>query len=81
MAKKTIQVEWLKEKTNEFLALSAPEMKEQRFGMAAILEAVLFETHNYKGYGFNATEYLPAELQTTDQVLREGYDESRRRYF
>jgi len=76
MPRKTVSVEWLKEKTNKFLADSDEPMKEQRLGIAFLFETVLFETQNYKGFS-----YLPSEWDSNQQALRDGYDESRRRYY
>lgn len=75
MAKKTVGVEWVKDKTNELLALSADEMEWQRRGAASLLEAILFETGNYKGYSF-----LSSEWDEDTQTLRMGFDDSRRKY-
>lgn len=63
--RKTVSIEWLKEKGNSFLEKSDAELAEQRVGVSALLEAALFETGNYKGF----------------QVLTSFNDDTRRRYF
>lgn len=70
MARKTVDVDWLKAKVNYFLEHSH-EMglsPDKRLGAAAVLELVLHETDNYKGFNY-INGWTP------------GVDESRRRYF
>lgn len=74
MARKTVSVEWVRMRTNMYLATSDPEWKDQRQGMASLLEAVLFETDNYMGF-----KYLPSETKE-DGTLREDRDDTRREY-
>jgi hypothetical protein len=76
VARKTIPVGWLREKVNTFLALSDDPMVEQRKGAAFVLETVLFETNNYKGF-----KYLSSEWDASKEDLRDGYDDSRRSYY
>lgn len=73
MARKTVSVEWLKQKTNSFLAHSADEMAAERKGMFALLESALHETGNYRGFN-----YLPS--QWSGDVLA-IHDETRRFYY
>lgn len=73
--RKTLKVAWLRDKVNTFLMSSTDDMRKERLGMAAVLEAALFETDNYKGYS-----YLSSEWDEEGQKLREGYDDSRRCY-
>ena len=76
-ARKTVSVEFVKERANAFLANSEDGMAEMRKGIAALLESVLFEANAYKGFG-----YLPSELSDEfPNPLKEGYDDTRRRYF
>ena len=58
-ARKTIEVEFIKRKANFFLKHSEPlavlgegedGMRERRKGVASLLEIVLHETGNYKGW-------------------------------
>lgn len=74
MARKTVNVEFVKERTNTFLATSDDSMAEMRKGMAALLESVLHETNNYHGF-----QYLSSELD--NGMLKDEYDGTRRHYF
>lgn len=74
--RKTVNVAWLVDKTNQFLATSEPKMTGERRGMTAVLEAVLFETGQYKGYG-----YLPSQWNEGELILAEDRDETRRHYY
>jgi hypothetical protein len=75
MSRKTVEVSYLREKANYFFANSAPEQKEERRGMAALLESALFSSQNYQGY-----MYLSSEIDPDTQILRDGFDETRRKY-
>jgi hypothetical protein len=79
MIRKTIDVAFLKSKTNEFLHASADEMVGERVGMAALLESALFATNNYKGYQYLSSEFVTRSSGRVD--FRKDYDASRRRYF
>lgn len=81
MARKTVEVSDLKIRLNYMLSQSADEMKAQRLAIAGFVEGILHETGNYRGFQYLSSEYLPAEEQTGDKVLRDDYDETRRRYF
>lgn len=71
MAKKTVSVAWLLEKTNHLLAYEGNNVgREHRLGAASVLESVLMETGNYAG--FNSLQpYNPDDP---------NYDDSRRVY-
>lgn len=76
MARKTVDVSWLRDKANDFLRDSADNMRDERKGVAALLESALFETGNYKGFSYRISEW--------DEVageLKVGYDSSRRYYY
>lgn len=73
--RKTVDVSELRDKANEFLAYSDPEMVGMREGVAALLEYTLHSTGNYNGFS-----YLPTEWDGDLQRLRDGYDDSRRKY-
>jgi hypothetical protein len=72
----TVNVSYVKEKANYFLEHSDDSQSEQRKGTAGMLEAVLFETDNYKGFSL-----LSSEWDNAKWALRDGYDDTRRRYF
>jgi len=82
-ARKTIAVEDVRDMVNRALAFPdtfhrvegmTPE-QAMRIGVASLMEQILHATGNYRGFG-----YLVSEL-TEDGTLREGHDDSRRRYF
>lgn len=71
--RKTIAVEDVKQRVNHVLA--APTTSpEQRTGAYIVLEFILSDTGNYKGF-----QYLPSELKE-DGTLKDVYDGTRRRY-
>ena len=78
MAKrKTIEVEKVKEIVNNLLANSTEEVTSMERLMAArVLERVLFETGNYKGFG-----YLPGVIEYTEDTHSIIGDVSRRHYY
>lgn len=74
-SRKTIKVEDVKDRVNGFIAAHAanvPDGQATRMGMIDVLEAVLHDTGNYKGFRY---------LASTSQVHAGNYDESARRYF
>jgi len=75
MARKTIKVSEVVEAGNIFLSFSEDAMTGERRGMAAMIERVLFDTHNYKGF-----RYLSSEWDADTEALREGHDDTRRQY-
>jgi hypothetical protein len=66
MARKTVNVSFLKQLSNEILANSVSEASEVRNGVIIVLETVLLETDNYKGF-----RYLYGWEE--DNTLREYY--------
>lgn len=65
--RKTIEVEVVRNFANNYLSLSEDEAVDQRIGISGLLEAVLHESGNYKGF-----RYLDG---------MQDVDESRRCYF
>jgi len=80
-ARKTIAVSDVRDLINGMLADSNDDRSEGRTALAVALETILMNTGNYRGYQALRSEYLPADQQTADRVLRDGYDDTRRRYF
>jgi hypothetical protein len=78
MARKTVEVQGLKELTNRHLALRDDKVSTpaSRQAVSSILEAVLHQTDNYKGF-----KYRLSEWDVEAQELREGYDDTRREYY
>lgn len=80
-ARKTVSVSDLRIKVNAMIKASTDEMVETRLALATLLESVLHQTDNYRGFQYLASEYLSADEQkATGRVLRDGYDKSRRYY-
>jgi hypothetical protein len=50
MGRKTVDVEYVKMIANRILTNEDPKRSGEREGVAMLLEAVLFETGNYKGF-------------------------------
>ena len=73
MARKTIEVGKVLRIANNFLA-AKHTTPDERESVAAVMEAILFETGNYRGFA-----YLPKEPYA-DEVGFE-HDGTRRRYF
>jgi hypothetical protein len=73
MARKTIEVGKVLRIANNFLA-AKHTTAEERESVAAVIEAVLFETDNYRGFA-----YLPKENYTHETGFE--HDGTRRRYF
>lgn len=77
-SRKTYPVETLREKVNRALVVLPDEMGEGRMALASLLEAVLMETGNYKGYRYldetvdgNTSESFPYMLDRGDESRRE----------
>lgn len=70
----TIAVATLKNKVNDILRESLPEMKESRMALMTLIESVLFETDNYMGFRYLEAEYDGNEVVTLG-------DETRRQYY
>jgi hypothetical protein len=79
MARKTIEVDQVRDWANTFLAApnsvsSVADPVSQRMGVCALVEAVLHRSGNYCGF-----RYLTSEKHD-DGSLREDHDDSRRQY-
>lgn len=48
--RKTIEVKSIKERVNKFLKESKDEQIAERHAQASLLDSILFETGNYKGF-------------------------------
>jgi hypothetical protein len=76
MARKTYPVEDLKAFVNNALA-SVDSLPEGRVAASVILERVLMDTGNYKGFQY----VLPGGEQVPIQEFVRDYDATRRRYY
>lgn len=65
----------VKEAANQMLRDSQDFVLAERRGIIALVERVLHDADQYKGF-----QYLPSELDESGQ-LRKEYDDTRRRYF
>lgn len=50
--RRTVEVRYLLEKGNYFLANSEPEQKDERKGVASMIELVLHKADAYKGFNY-----------------------------
>lgn len=86
MARKTIEVERIREAMNTALAVPSSSYHTQSFegktpeqiwrmAIAAFGESFLLETGNYHGFAYQSTE------TTEDGTLRSGHDDTRRKYY
>ncbi len=75
MARKTVAVDALVRTANGMLA--APDApRDGRAGIATLVESVLHDTGQYRGF-----RYLPSELLPDGSALRPGHDDFRRAYY
>lgn len=81
MARKTIRVADVADKINAMIAATADDMTRERQALAGALESILLDTGNYHGFRYLPSEYLPADQQTAENVLRPDYDETRVCYY
>jgi hypothetical protein len=80
--RKTIEVSDIKIRLNHALESSSDEMKVERQAIATFAEGILMDTGNYRGFQYLSSEYLPVEEQVQgSQVLKDNFDDTRRRYF
>ena len=56
MANQTIKIERIKEMVNSYLKNSTKSEYGERLGECFLLEAILLETGNYKGYRYLETD-------------------------
>lgn len=81
----TFPVQDLKGIVNNMLAKSIDEAKQQRQGMIAVIERVLMDTDNYHGFQYLDSEFEPKRATDEHGIpypkLRDGYDDTRRRYY
>lgn len=72
-ARKTIRVEAVKDRVNTMLEVQTSP--DARRAVALLLESVLLATDNYRGFKYQSSEI------NEDGTLRDGYDDTRRRYY
>lgn len=74
--RKTVAVTELVARVNRMIAASADEMQAERQALAVLLESVLMDTGNYKGFQYLSSEFIDRDTAT----FRENYDATRRKY-
>lgn len=88
MARKTFNVDDFRQKANEALAKSHPDQASRREGVIVMLELVLMETGNYRGFAYLSQDEVlaglpgintPAELLSMEERFV-NTDPTRRRY-
>ena len=78
MARKTVDIEALKKRANMMLGLKGDEHTvEFRRGVIAMLEFALFESGQYKGFGYRLSEW---DFTNNPPTLRKTIDDTRRKY-
>jgi hypothetical protein len=78
MARKTVDVEWVKSRVNYFLANSHDNQGRERMAHANLLASILDKTDQYKGFRYldlvrpNGPD-TPVDWDATDETRREYY--------
>lgn len=88
-AKKTIQVAQVKEFGNDILLRSSDEYTKQRWGICSMIEKVLHETGNYRGFNYLTENHMKLsqgksvgmKLDKNGKPDFTDCDETRRFYF
>lgn len=84
MGRKTIDVQKMKEYANEVLQ-SSTWSPEFRFGIITMVERILMDSGNYRGFRYLDSAELPENVLPGIVTITEGEysfpDETRRRYF
>ena len=75
-ARKTVKVADLVNRANHMLQWSADDLTRERQAIAVFVEGVLHDANGYAGYTYLATQWDPDAA-----ALRDGYDDTRRRYY
>lgn len=78
--RKTIEVEYLRERVNYFLANSEPEQADERKGAASVLELALHESGRYAGFGYLESAGVDYTAEDIEAKFANA-DETRRCYY
>jgi hypothetical protein len=76
MARKTFEVEKIRDKANYFLLHSPSEKRAEREVIAGFVEGILFETGNYNGF-----RYLLTGNHDGGYFIFDEKDDTRRYYY
>lgn len=75
MTRKTVDVGFVLDRANAYLRLTHDDNAEGRMAVAGLVESVLMETGNYKGFGYTDQNGAPVHY------VKGETDESRRQYY
>lgn len=88
MSRKTVDVETVKRLVNHGLQSNLSSVKDltpeqaYRQGLATLVEIVLHQTGNYKGFQYQASEFVADSDEIPgNTVLLPDYDDTKRKYF
>lgn len=79
--RKTVAVTDLVARINQMIAKSPDDHAQARSALAIVAEVALHDSGNYRGFSYLPSEYLPADQQTSANVLRPGFDQTRVSFF
>ena len=84
-ARKTVNLKDLKARVNRMIAATAPEMKGEREALCTLIENVMFDAKDYRGYGYlqlmsDADPYVKTGDIAAFQKS-EAFDSTRRFYY
>lgn len=71
MARKTVSVEYVRSQANMMLRQSVPEWDRERVAIAGLVENVLMETGNYRGFRYLDVTYIVNDADIPDETRRE----------
>ena len=80
-SRKTIDVDFVREKANAYFRSPGPISRDGRFGVAALLDSILLESGNYKGFRFLTKDQVPYMAEPGIDESGVVQDGSRRFYF
>jgi len=65
MARKTVKVKDIKDQVNNFILHSKDDMNKERLSMGTLLESILMDTDNYRGFGYLNDEHIKESADGT----------------
>lgn len=71
--RKTVEVERLKQYVNDVCLNSSDDMKEGREALGTMLENILMETGNYKGFGYLNKTHMEKSRNGVSVGIHEEY--------
>jgi hypothetical protein len=75
MARKTVEVEKIKNRVNRLIenTLDDPAADDTRMTLAILIEGILLDTGNYKGFRYLDIEFEDGEVKTYGNLTRRHY--------